>query len=81
MESIRVAVALIGLDGRQPLDAIRRYAASGGTGPRLYDAPIGEAAVAHGVPAIVTWNTRHMAGLFPCLEVATPPAFLAARAG
>jgi hypothetical protein len=37
---------------------------------------IGESAVIHGVPVIITWNTGHMRGLFPTLTVATPVEFI-----
>jgi predicted nucleic acid-binding protein len=70
----------LGLTPAQTFEATRRYAASGGIGARLYDALIGEAAVLHGIPDIVTWNTGHMRGLFPNLDVLTPEAFAAKRA-
>jgi len=77
LESVRAATSLVGLTPAQIFEAVRTYAGDGGVGPRLYDALIGEAAVIHGIPAIVTWNTRHLAGLFPALHVATPTRFLA----
>ncbi|MGH7154253.1 MAG: type II toxin-antitoxin system VapC family toxin [Acetobacteraceae bacterium] len=77
LQSLRAVALLVGLTPSQTFDAIGAYAANGGVGPRLYDALIGQAAVAHGIPAIVTWNIRHMAGLFPELLVATPTSFLA----
>ena len=80
LASLRAVTGLIGLTPAQTLEATRRYAASGGIGPRLYDALIGEAAALHGIPAIVTWNTGHMRGLFPDLDVLTPEAFEARRA-
>ncbi len=49
---------------------------SGGIGPRLYDRLIGEAAVAHAIPRILTWNVGHMRGLFPNLVVTTPTDFV-----
>ena len=61
----------------QTFEAMRDYARSGGTGARLYDRLIGEAAVANGVPAIVSWNVRHMRSLFPNLVVSTPAEFAA----
>ena len=81
LESLRAVTALIGLTPSQTFDIIRSYADKGGVGPRLYDALIGQVAVVHGVPTIVTWNTRHMVGLFPELDVATPPSFLERRKG
>ena len=71
---------LIGLTPAQTFEATSRYAALCGIGPRLYDALIGEAAVLHGVPGIVTWNIGHMRGLFPDLDVLTPAAFAVGRA-
>ena len=71
---------LIGLTQAQTFEATSRYAASGGTGPRLHDALIGEAAALHGIPRIVTWTIGHMCGLFPNLDVLTPEAFVARRA-
>ena len=75
LESVRAATQLIGLTAAQTFDAVRSYAAEGGIGPRLYDRMIGETAVAHGIPAIVTWNNGHMRGLFPTLDVQTPRDF------
>ena len=80
LESVRAITDLVGLTAGQTFEAVRDYAGSGGVGPRLYDRLIGEAAVAGGVPAIVTWNVGHMRGLFPALTVSTPPEFAAARA-
>lgn len=80
LASPRVVTGLIGLTPGQTFEATGRYAASGGTGPRLYDALIGEAAVLHGIPGIVTWNTGHMRGLFPNLDMLTPEAFAVRRA-
>jgi predicted nucleic acid-binding protein len=72
LESIRAVTVLVGLSAAQTVDAVRAYATSGGIGARLYDRLIGEAAVANGLTAIVTWNVPHMRGLFPELHVATP---------
>ena len=72
LESVAAVTALVGLSAPQSFEAIRGYATSGGVGARLYDRLIGEAAVAHGVATIVTWNARHMRGLFPALRVVTP---------
>lgn len=74
---LRAATALVGLTPPQTVDAIRSFAAGGGVGPVVYDRLIGEVAVLHGIPAIVTWNIRHLAGLFPRLRVVTPTEFLA----
>ena len=78
LESVRAVTTLVGLDPPRTLDAIRDYARGGGIGARLYDRLIGEAAVANGIPRIVTWNDRHMRSLFPHLGVTTPAAFGAA---
>jgi predicted nucleic acid-binding protein len=75
---LRSLTMLLGLTPAQQFDALRRYAAVGGVGARLYDALIGEVAVVHALPVIITWNTAHMAGLFPALPVLTPSRFLAA---
>lgn len=72
LESVARVTALVGLTPGQTLDAIRTYAAAGGVGPRLYDLLIGQAAVHHGIPRIVTWNVAHMRGLFPTLQVVDP---------
>ena len=72
LDQMRAESSLLGLTAAQTMDGIRAFAAAGGTGPRLYDRLIGEVALAHGIPAIVTWNLRHMAGLFPGLRVVTP---------
>ena len=75
LESVRAVTTLVGLTAPQTFDAIRGYAQSGGIGARLYDRLIGEAAVAHGIARIVTWNVGHMRGLFPNLNVETPKEF------
>jgi predicted nucleic acid-binding protein len=74
------ATGLVGLSPAQSIAAIRGFAAAGGAGPLLYDHLIGQVAVLHGIPEIITWNTRHMSGLFPGLRVRTPAAFLAEEA-
>ena len=75
LESVRAVTALVGLTAPRTFEAIRRYAQSGGIGARLYDRLIGEAAVAHGIARIVTWNVGHMRSLFPNLNVETPEEF------
>lgn len=80
LASLRAVTGLVGLTAAQTFEATGLYAASGGTGPRLYDALIGRAAVAHAIPGIVTWNVGHMRGLFPDLDVLTPEAFTAGHA-
>ena len=72
LESVRSVTALVGLTPAQTFEATGRYARSGGIGARLYDRLIGEAAVAHGIRRIVTWNVSHMGSLFPDLDVRTP---------
>ena len=79
LESLRAVTRLVGLTPSQTFDTIRRFAAEGGIGSRLYDALIGQSAVVHGIPAIITWNTRHMAGLFRGMTVSTPARYLATR--
>ncbi len=76
LDSVRAVTTLIGLTPSHTFDAIARYAAKGGIGARLYDALIGEVAVAHRIPTIITWNAKHMAGLFPDKAVMTPSQFL-----
>ncbi len=78
LESVRSATSLIGLTAPQTFDAIRNYAQAGGIGARLYDRLIGEAAVTHAIPQIVTWNVGHMRSLFPKLTIATPKDFIVA---
>lgn len=74
LERVRAWTRLVGLTPSQTLAAVRAYAASGGTGARLYDRLIGETAVQAGLGRIVTWNTGHMRALFPGLEVVEPAA-------
>jgi predicted nucleic acid-binding protein len=76
LESVRAITVLVGLTPAQTFDAIRSYARTGGVGARLYDRLIGEAAIAHDIKTIVTWNIGHMRGLFPSLSVLTPKVFL-----
>jgi predicted nucleic acid-binding protein len=75
---VRTVTDLVGLTAAQTFDAVRRYAGDGGVGPRLYDRLIGEAAVAHGLARIITWNVTHMRRLFPGLTVVTPAELLGA---
>ena len=77
LDMLRTRANLVGLTASQSLDTVRTYAAGGGIGARLYDALIGQTAVMHAIPTIITWNTRHMKGLFPGLDVATPVDFVA----
>lgn len=72
LDVIRSITVLVGLTPAQTFDAVRDYAAHGGIGARVYDKLIGQAAVQHGIAAIVTWNARHMRSLFPALDVRTP---------
>ena len=76
LESVRAITTLVGLTPAQTFDAIRSYAKTGGVGARLYDRLIGEAAVAHDIKTIVTWNVAHMRRLFPLLTVLRPKDFL-----
>lgn len=75
LESVRAVTALVGLTPAQTFDAVRNYAQSGGIGARLYDKLIGEAALIHEIPSLVTWNVGHMRGLFPTLNILTPKEF------
>lgn len=75
LESVAARCLLVGLTHAQTFDAIRNFAADSGVGPRLYDKLIGEAAVMNGLRTIVTWNSGHMEGLFPSMEVLDPVAF------
>ena len=76
LESLRAVTKLVGLTPSQSFDAVRAFASAGRIGPQLYDALIGEAAIAHDIPCIVTWNTRHLRALFPSVDVKTPHGFL-----
>ncbi len=78
LESVRAATSLIGLTAPQTFAAIRSYAHGGGIGARLYDRLIGETAVTHAIPQIVTWNVGHMRSLFPKLTITTPKDFIVA---
>ncbi len=78
LESVRAETALVGMTAAQTFDATRDFARDGGIGARLYDKLIGEVAVAHEIPVIVTWNIGHMRSLFPALTVTTPKDFLRA---
>jgi len=75
LESVRAVTVLVGLTAAQIFDATRSYAQSGGIGARLDDKLIGEAAVVHGIRALITWNVGPMRGLFPALTIATPSDF------
>ncbi len=75
LESVRAVTALVGLTAAQTFDATRSYAPGGGIGARLYDKLIGEAAVVHEIPFLITWNVGHMRGLFSTLTIVTPKEF------
>ncbi len=76
LESVRAVTTLLGLTAPQTFDAIKSHAQAAGVGARLYDRLIGEAAIVHGIPAIVTWNVGHMRRLFPTLRVVMPRELL-----
>jgi predicted nucleic acid-binding protein len=76
LQSIRSVTTLVGLTAGQTFDAIRAYAQHGGIGARLYDRLIGEAAIVHEIPAVITWNVSHMRNLFTTLTICTPKQFL-----
>jgi hypothetical protein len=65
----------VGLTAAQTFDATRTFAQDGGIGARLYDRLIGEAAIIHEIPVIITLNIGHMRSLFPTLTVVTPKEF------
>ena len=81
LSALRAVTTLVGATPSQTVEAVGRFAARGGIGPRLYDTLIGEAAVANGIGCIITWNIRHLAALFPGLPVMTPSSFLAKGSG
>ena len=78
LESVAAITGLVGLTHGQSFDAIRNYALSGGIGARLYDKLIGQVAVHNHIPMIVTWNVKHLTGLFPDYAVLTPEQACAA---
>lgn len=77
IQALTMGVATVGLTPSQTLESVREYASMGGIGARLYDWLIGRTAVEAGIKVIVTWNVRHMHGLFPDLDVMTPDQALA----
>jgi predicted nucleic acid-binding protein len=79
LEDLRHHIDLLGPTPSQTFDGVRQYAQSGGIGPRLYDKLIGDVAVLHGIDSIVTWNLKHMRGLFVALNVQSPDDFMASR--
>lgn len=79
LESVRAVTTLLGLTPSQTFDAVRSYAKSGGLGPRLYDRLIGEVAIVHAIPTLLTWNAGHMRGLFPGLMIETPIEYCRSR--
>ena len=68
-------LTIFALTAAQTLGAIEEFARSGGVGPRLYDKLIGQVAIIHAIPTIITLNTRHMTPLFPSLQILTPTQF------
>ena len=79
LESVAAQCVLVGLTHGQTFDAIRNFASAGGTGPRLYDKLIGEAAVVNGIDCVVTWNVSHFTSLFPRLTIDDPVQFATRR--
>ena len=75
LEAVADATQLVGLSPAAGFDGVRLFAGQGHIGARLYDWLIGQNAVIARIPAIVTWNVGHMAGLFPALKVQTPDEF------
>ncbi|MFN3944704.1 MAG: PIN domain-containing protein [Allosphingosinicella sp.] len=76
LASVAAATRLVGLSHSQLFDTVRSFAAERGVGARLYDRAIGEAAVQHDIPSIISWNVKHMRPLFPDLQVLSPADFL-----
>ena len=76
LESVAAVTDLIGLTPAQSFATIRAFSQENGVGARLYDRLIGEAAIAHDLSAIVTWNVGHMRSLFPSLDIITPLEFV-----
>lgn len=76
LAAYRDNLELLSLDPDQHIDALSRFAAAKGAGPLVYDFIIGQVAVVHGIPAVITWNVRHFAALFPALRVVTPADFI-----
>lgn len=76
LEAFTDVLEVLELNGSQHLEAIRRFAALGGRGARVYDFLIGQVAVVNAIPLVVTWNVKHFAPLFPQLRVATPAVLL-----
>ena len=72
LREVRSITVLVGLTPSQTFDAVLDFARCGGIGARVYDKLIGQAAVLNGIPAIISWNIRHMRSLFPELDVRTP---------
>ncbi len=60
---------------RRQAEPAYRWAQDSGIGAGLYDRLIGEAAIVHDIPIIITRNIKPMRGLFPSLTVATPNEF------
>ena len=77
LDNLLSQVDLVGLSPAQTIISIRRFALQGGTGPRLYDWLIGEAAIHANIRTIVTWNTRDFLDLFPKLDIVDPIAYAA----
>jgi predicted nucleic acid-binding protein len=75
IEKLAARTTLIGVSHAQVFEAIRAFASEGRTGPLIYDRLIGEAAIHHRIPRILTWNVKHMRGLFPNLMVSDPASF------
>ena len=75
IEKLLSVTVVVGLTHGASLQAIRAFAAEDRVGPLLYDRLIGEAAIRNGIGCILTWNVKHMRGLFPNLIVSDPASF------
>ena len=69
LEAIEERLAVIALDSREYLSAIREAAAAGIVGGMLYDALLARCARKAAADVIFTWNTQHFLRLGP--EVAS----------
>ena len=75
LRSLADRISVRALQLSETLAAMENFARLGGRGARLYDFLIGQVAVLHGAPRIVTWNVRDFTPLFPMLTVVSPDHF------
>ncbi len=76
LESLCAATTVIGLAPARTIQTIGEQADDGSFGAWIYASLLVGTAEAHGIYAIITWDTRTLLGLSPGEPIMTPTEFL-----